>query len=860
MVSVLQKPVVRSHSLSKKVLASVSTVFLLLFVGQYGLASHIISRSYSKLEQEQVLTNVERLQKIVTQEVEDLSSVTKDWGWWNDTYAYAKDGNAAYEEDNFTASGYDEISVDFIAVFNTSSQIIYAGQLDPAKHEIVALSDNIVQSLKEQAQKFNPHEITSGTSGTLLLEGQPAIISFQHILQNGHVGPSRGTFVMGRFVNEAKLASFSETTRLSVESYLYGETALPTDVQQAQASLEDQKTEAFQVLSEKEIAGYSLISDLSEQPILLLKTGMERKIYAQGKTSLNYYLWSIMLMGAVVCALTMLLLRFLVLSRIENLSAQVNTVRTNLGDRRQVYLSGQDELSALAVTINQTFDQLNQQTQALSAAKQTAEEARVIAEEAKETADKANHAKSSFLANMSHELRTPMNAILGFTQVLNREKTLSSYQREKLSIINRSGEHLLSLINDVLDMSKIESGRIELNPTSFDLFHLLETLEDMLQLKAQSQDIELVVDRDISLPRYVFTDERKLRQVLLNLLSNALKFTQQGTVTLAVKCGAGPSIKAQQLLFSVTDTGAGISSDQIETVFQPFVQTDSGRKSQEGTGLGLPISRKFVALMGGILSASSELGKGSTFAFDVEVQLASASDVSPTTPRRQVIGIETGQPTYRILVVDDRPLNRQLIKELLEPIGFEVKEAEDGQQGIETWQTWEPHLIWMDMQMPVLNGYEATKRIKASVEGQATVIIALTASTLEEERAVVLRAGCDDFMRKPFQQETLFAKMSEHIGVRYMYEETEPLVSAAANTSADSTQISTAMRSMPVAWCESLYQAAQLVNGREILSLLVQIPEEYFYLQQVIAEKVNNFDFDQIEALAVAVLNRPTAV
>src|ERR671933_631213 len=432
--------------------------------------------------------------------------------------------------------------------------------------------------------------------------------------------------------------------------------------------------------------------------------------------------------------------------------------------------------------------------------------------EAKEKAEVANDAKTTFLANMSHELRSPLNAILGFAQVMTRSKTLTPEQLENVSIISRSGEHLLTLINQVLDLSKIEAGRITLNENNFDLYRLLDDLEDMFQLKADDKHLELLIDRTPDVPRYVRTDEVKLRQVLINLLNNALKFTTEGGVSVRVDrtlnverllaqgdvanvegsedssnlqlANLQPStqtnLQSSTLTFEVEDTGPGIAPDELDSLFEAFVQTTTGTEAQEGTGLGLPISRKFVQLMGGEIMVSSEVAHGTLFKFDITVSVVDATDLESKQPTRRVIALEPNQPRYRILIVDDKPLNRQLLVKLLNPFGFELREASNGKQAVEIWDEWEPHLIWMDMRMPVMDGYEATKQIKSTTKGQATAVIALTASTLEEERGVVTSAGCDDFLRKPFREADIFEMMNKHIGVCYVYD--EPTDSTQSNT------------------------------------------------------------------------------
>ena len=415
-----------------------------------------------------------------------------------------------------------------------------------------------------------------------------------------------------------------------------------------------------------------------------------------------------------------------------------------------------NEIDILAQSFNRMTQQLRESFTKLA---KTNEQLEIRVEErtnelltAKDRAEVANKAKGAFLANMSHELRTPLSAILGFTQIMQRDGTVSRYQRENLTIINRSGEHLLGLINDVLDISKIEAGQISLNANSFDLHRLLDTTQEMLEFKADEKGLQLLFDRHPDTPQYIRTDDRKLSQILINLLNNALKFTEQGGITLRVK----PKLDDTKiLLFEIEDTGAGISPEELNTLFDAFTQTETGRKSGEGTGLGLSISHQFVSLMGGNISASSQLGVGTTFKFQIVVEPPLDRELQHQQSIKKVIGLEPNQSTYRILVVDDRWENRQIVLKLLEPIGFEVKEAINGSEAIKIWQHWQPHLIWMDMRMPVMNGYEATERIKSHFKGQATYIIALTASTFEEERAIVLSAGCDDFVRKPFREEVL---------------------------------------------------------------------------------------------------------
>jgi len=492
------------------------------------------------------------------------------------------------------------------------------------------------------------------------------------------------------------------------------------------------------------------------------------------------------------------------------------------------------------------------------------------AEKAQAKAESADRAKSQFLANMSHELRTPLNAILGFTQLMLRSpsgsagesNTLSRQTQQRyLDTINRSGEHLLALINNVLEMSKIEAGRIAFQATDFDLFALLDTLQQMLRLKAESKGLQLKFERSSNVPQFVRTDEAKLRQVLINLLGNAIKFTEVGSVALRVERG-----EECTLHFTVTDTGAGIALSERDRLFDPFVQTATGVQSQEGTGLGLSISRKFVQLMGGEIAVESTVGQGSIFRFEIQVELIADRAIELPKQARSIVGLAAGQTPYRILVVDDRLENRQLLVELLIPIGFEVQTANNGQEAIGLWQSWQPHLIWMDIRMPIMDGYVATQQIKARSQASSLpspIIIALTGSAFEEERQVALAAGFDDFVRKPFRTDTIFAKMAEYLGVCYVCAgdndaEEQPNDSLSSRSIAKQIPESIALSEltpsdltvMPTAWIEQLHQAAIKLNSKQIRQLIEQIPQEHSPLKNALNQLVDRLCYEDIIALS----------
>jgi signal transduction histidine kinase len=500
-------------------------------------------------------------------------------------------------------------------------------------------------------------------------------------------------------------------------------------------------------------------------------------------------------------------------------------------------------------------------------------------------AEVANKAKSVFLANMSHELRSPLNSILGFAQLLIRSSTLDPKDKDNVEIISRSGEHLLTLINNVLDLSKIEAGRTILNEINFDLRQLLEDLEQMFGLKAEDKGLQLVFDLPVDLPQYVRTDEVKLRQCLINLLNNAIKFTSEGGVSVRVRKQKARSTElensqqeirslgdckdpekinlsvkrigaaCQFLEFEIEDTGAGIPAVEIDTIFEAFTQIKSQNKYQEGTGLGLAITRSFIQLMGGEIAVKSEVGNGTIFSFDVAISSVDAAEVETKQQMRREIGLEPNQPRYRLLIVDDKWDNRQLLIRLLSSLDFELKEASNGKEAVDIWEVWQPHLIWMDVRMPVMDGCEATRKIRfqeSQKQGELaidrTAIIAITASTFEEERSLILEAGCDDFVRKPFREKIIFEKMAELIGVRYIYEE-EPLQLTAAVSSAEPVSefsLSQDLSTMPQEWIEEMYEAAQSIDNEKILQLISQIPPARDSLGQTLKDWASIFRCDRI--------------
>ena len=425
---------------------------------------------------------------------------------------------------------------------------------------------------------------------------------------------------------------------------------------------------------------------------------------------------------------------------------------------------------------------------------------------AKEAAEAANKAKSAFLANMSHEIRTPMNAIMGFSQLMRRDPEATPKQRQQIETINRSGEHLLALINDILEMAKAEAGRTTLNPAAFDLHGVVSDVERMLRSRAEAKGLVLEVEQGDGLPRFVTADEGKIRQILLNLVSNAIKFTEKGEVALRV--GARPGAEGGfDLTAEVEDTGPGIAPGELARLFHPFEQAEAGRAGGGGTGLGLAISRGYARMMGGDIAVNSRPGQGSVFSFTVTVKKA-----APTAEKAQprlVKGLKPGQPRYRVLVADDKADNREFLTQLLSDAGFGIRQAVNGADALKEFAEWRPQLILMDLRMPVMDGYEAIRRVRAAADGGEVKIIAVTASIFGEINRDALKAGADELMLKPFREAELFEKMGNLLGAEYVYEEETP---AAADVAGKGEELQPgALAGLPPGLLSRLREAA--ING-----------------------------------------------
>ncbi|MDM8561307.1 ATP-binding protein [Candidatus Parabeggiatoa sp. HSG14] len=496
-------------------------------------------------------------------------------------------------------------------------------------------------------------------------------------------------------------------------------------------------------------------------------------------------------------------------------------------------IESNDEIGVLAQCFNHMITEREQAEIKLRLAKETAEKAKIEAEF-------ANRAKSTFLANMSHELRTPLNGILGYTQILHRDKTLNTKQQEAINIIHRSGEYLLTLISDVLDLSKIEADRIELYPTDFHFENFLQSIVEIFEIRVKQKEISFIYEKLSHLPKGVHADEKRLRQIIINLLGNAIKFTKQGGVSFKV------GYHNKKIRFQVEDTGVGIAPEELAFMFEPFRQVGDKNARAEGTGLGLSITKKLVEMMGSKLHVESTLGKGSTFWMALNLPEVSGFINPNTVEEPIIIGFE-GKSL--VLIVDDKQENRSVLVNLLAPLGFEVIEAVDGQDCINKTREHKPDLILTDLVMPIMDGFEATRQIRRIPKFKDVIIIMISASVFECHKQQSMDAGCDDFLPKPVRADDLLKLLENHLKLTWVYEEEETSETEGKNGEIEPEQETGKLVGPSKEQATILFDLAMKGNLKSVVKQLEEFEQSSSQLKSF-ANKIRalakNFDEEQI--------------
>lgn len=841
-------------ALGRKILLIVGITIAALVGVLYAILASILTESFSDLEKRDILTSAHHLNDSFEDQMTKLDFTARDWAEWDDTYQYIQDGNQNYVDVNLKDATIARLNVNIVLYVRRDGALIYGTAFDVDKMERQPLPVEILRRIHPgDPLVHHPGERRSIT-GILITEKNILMLSSRYILTGEGKGPPKGTLVFGRYLDQSSLRLLSEQIHLPTSVYHVDDPGLPGDFRKAKTQLTENSSVAIQPLNENVIAAYTISRDLDNKPAAIWRILMPRSIYYQGKLSLRYMLLSLVLIGLAFGLLTMRLLRYLVLSRLENLSSDVSRVAISGDTTTRVQMEGKDELSALARNINlmlaalqrshkeqmeseeryRSLVELSPDTiavlregriifvnsagvsllgaisaEALSgrqiqdfflsnwqemvehhtarstesalrrmdghiidveveavwviyvgepaiqviirdvtARKRAAEELRF----AKETAETANHAKSQFLANMSHELRTPLNAIIGYSEMLQDEcRDLDAEDLlPDLVKIHTAGKHLLTLINDILDLSKIEAGKMELFLEEFKIHPMIQDVSLTIRPLVQKNGNELRIACDENAGT-LYSDLTRVRQVLFNLLSNASKFTDHGTISLEVKRRNQNGNSCVD--FTVSDTGIGMTQEQIDKLFRPFTQADaSTTRKYGGTGLGLAICKRFCEMMGGGITVESEAGKGSTFTVRLPVAV---SPIEAGEPDPDVLP----QDAKTILVIDDDPAVRDLLQRFLRKEGFHVQVAAGGEEGLRLARDVRPDAITLDVMMPGMDGWAVLTALKRD---PLTVDVPVIMITIVDNQKMGYTLGVSDYLNKPIDWQRLSTILNKY--------------------------------------------------------------------------------------------------
>jgi len=613
-------------TLRKKALMTVGITITGLLIILYFISQITLVRGFTELEEQHTRQNVERALSALSNDLLTLDAIVGDWASWDDTYDFIEDANDEYIESNLIDGTFTELRLNLMLFINSSGQIVFGKAFDLYNEEEITIPQSLSEYLSADDLLLHHPNTESNISGIILLPEDPMLIASQPILTSEDEGPVRGTLIMGRYLDANEIEWLAEQTHLPLTVQRYDYSPMPPDFQAAIPSLSEEAPILIQPLDKQSIAGYALLKDIYEKPILLLRVDIPRDIYTQGQASVSYFILSLLAAGLVLGAAIMLLADRQVLSRLAHLSQSVTSIGTSGDLSARVSMTGKDELSNLGSTINgmlaaleearhmlqEKNEQLDAQNEELqSQTEELLTQQQELIEKTGEV-ERANRLKSEFLANMSHGLRTPLNVIIGFSELMRDEVPgkINDEQRQCLSDILTSSRHLLNLINEVLDLSKVESGTTKLNLTNLSLTEVIESLtRTMLPVLAPRQH-SLDVEVEEGLP-LVHADKAKVNEVLLNLLSNATKFTPDGG---RLKIEAVREDNWCQV--SVIDNGIGIKKEDQERIFEPFYQLDNSlTRERTGTGLGLALVKQIIEKHGGQIWVESEYGRGSRFTF-----------------------------------------------------------------------------------------------------------------------------------------------------------------------------------------------------------------------------------------------------
>lgn len=862
----------RRLQLRTKTLLAVGIAGVSLFVALSTATRSVLEGRFREAEVRETQSAATSAALLVFQEVDRLARSGEDYGNWDATYDYAVTGSAEYVETNLTDEQFTNLDLSVRLIANAKGEILNAGAFDAGTEEGTALPSNIIDFVRLPDGALERALAGNQTRGIQPFEQGLMAFAAVPIFNNEGEGPSRGMLLFGRYLDSGKQESLGRIARVTLSLLDTAHLDDPHDVAaflsltnpDAHVSERDNDHRLVRPKSRTKVAGYMVITDTLGRPSVLLSADRDRNMMSQWRVAMGHMSLALACAVLLFCGLTVGLLQWFVLSRLNRLATEVRDLDAN--PTGPVTIGTNDELSGVASAVSGAFrslaasrDEVSHREAQLRAMNDcsplgaaltdirgsvlscnaalvraiglegdcvlgdgwlravhpddkqevwakwqqavanvgefrsehrfvhpsgkvvwtsvtggpilassqhtgfvcTVEDitdrkrAEIVLRDAKTAAEAANSAKSDFLASMSHEIRTPMTAILGYADVLSEDVSLTSLQREQIETIRRNSEHLLGLINDVLDISKIEAGRMTVEQIACDPFEIVADVTAMLAPRAGAKGLKIECERLTGDSVFISGDPLRLKQVLINLVGNSIKFTERGGIVVRTAAKTLENDKVE-ITISVTDTGVGISERVVACLFRPFAQAaESTTRHFGGTGLGLSIARRLSRLMGGDLTVQSVEGEGSTFTLRMVAPIVSRPSIREAGACR-ASGVSLSG--LRILLADDGPDNRRLISHVLSKVGAEIETAENGAEAIghierATSQGRPFHVVLMDMQMPVLDGYEASRRLRAS--GSDVPVIALTANAMAEDRRRCIDAGCTDYSVKPIDRPSL---------------------------------------------------------------------------------------------------------